>query len=84
MPRAVDLPLDAIELAQDDTVLNVTVVAPPLNVVTTEFIRDLDGLTAAVDTDGTPNGHYTNARRHHAAAKQANGPAQCTWEHEGV
>jgi enoyl-CoA hydratase len=53
MPRAVDLRLDAIELAQDGRVLTATAVAPPLNFVTTEFIRDLDRLTAAVDTDDT-------------------------------
>ena len=53
MPRAVDLRLDAIELAQDGRVLTATAVAPPLNFVTTEFIRDLDRLTATVDTDDT-------------------------------
>ena len=53
MPRAVDLRLDAIELAQDRRVLTATAVAPPLNFVTTEFIRDLDWLTAAVDSDDT-------------------------------
>ena len=53
MSRAVDLRLDAIELAQDRRVLTATAVAPPLNFVTTEFIRDLDRLTAAVDTDDT-------------------------------
>jgi enoyl-CoA hydratase/carnithine racemase len=51
MPRASDLRLNAIKLAQDGTVLTATAVAPPLNFVTTEFIRDLDRLTAAVDTD---------------------------------
>jgi hypothetical protein len=49
MPRASDLRLNAIKLAQDGRVLTATAVAPPLNFVTTEFIRDLDRLTAAVD-----------------------------------
>ena len=53
MPRAVDLRLGAIELAPDGRVLTAAAVAPPLNFVTTEFIRDLDRLTAAVDTDDT-------------------------------
>jgi enoyl-CoA hydratase len=53
MSRAVDLRLDAIELSQDGRVLTAAAVAPPLNFVTTKFIRDLDRLTAAVDTDGT-------------------------------
>jgi hypothetical protein len=53
MPRAVDLRLDAIQVAQDGRVLTGTAVAPPLNFVTTDFIRDLDRLTAAVDTDDT-------------------------------
>jgi hypothetical protein len=53
MPRAVDLRLDAIKLAQDRRVLTATAVAPPLNFVTTEFSRDLDWLTAAVDSDDT-------------------------------
>jgi hypothetical protein len=51
MPRASDLRLNPIKLAQDGRVLTATAVAPPLNFVTTEFIRDLDRLTAAVDTD---------------------------------
>src|SRR5947208_7249557 len=51
MPRAFDLRLNAIKLAQDGRVLTAAAVAPPLNFVTTEFIRDLDRLTAAVDTD---------------------------------
>jgi enoyl-CoA hydratase len=51
MPRASDLRLNAIKLAQDGRVLTATAVAPPLNFVTTEFIRDLDRLTTAVDTD---------------------------------
>jgi enoyl-CoA hydratase len=51
MPRASDLRLNAIKLAQDGRVLTATAVAPPLDFVTTEFIRDLDRLTAAVDTD---------------------------------
>ncbi len=53
MARAVDLRLDAIKLAQDGRVLTATAVAPPLNFVTTELIRDLDRLTAVVDTDHT-------------------------------
>ena len=53
MSRAVDLRLDVIELSQDGKVLTATVVAPPLNFVTTTFIRDLDRLTAAVDSDDT-------------------------------
>src|SRR5438094_10208010 len=53
MPRAFDLRLAAIKLAQDGRVLTATAVAPPLNFVTTEFIRDLDRLTATVDTDDT-------------------------------
>ena len=53
MARAVDLRLDAMKLAQDGRVLTATAVAPPLNFVTTELIRDLDRLTAAVDTDDT-------------------------------
>ncbi len=53
MPRAFDLRLAAIKLAQDGRVLTATAVAPPLNFVTTEFIRDLDRLTSAVDTDDT-------------------------------
>ena len=36
MPRAVDLRLDAIELAQHRRVLTATAVAPPLNFVTTK------------------------------------------------
>jgi len=56
MPRAFDLRLNAIKLAQDGRVLTATAVAPPLNFVTTEFIRDLDRLTAAVDTDDTVGG----------------------------
>ncbi len=53
MLRACDLRLDAIKLAQDGRVLTATAVAPPLNFFTTELIRDLDRLTAAVDTDDT-------------------------------
>jgi hypothetical protein len=37
MPRASDLRLNAIKLAQDGRVLTATAVAPPLNFVTTEF-----------------------------------------------
>src|SRR5207249_10174286 len=50
MARAVELRLDAMRLAQDGRVLTATAVAPPLSFVTTELIRDLDRLTAAVDT----------------------------------
>ena len=53
MSRAVDLRLDTIELTQDGRVLTAAAVAPPLNFVTTKFVRDLDRLTAAVDADGT-------------------------------
>ncbi|WP_431965841.1 enoyl-CoA hydratase/isomerase family protein [Nocardia sp. bgisy134] len=53
MSRAADLRLDTIDLTQDGRVLTARAVAPPLNFVTTEFVRDLDRFTATVDTDDT-------------------------------
>ncbi|BDT91719.1 enoyl-CoA hydratase/isomerase family protein [Nocardia sputorum] len=52
MPAA-DLHLETIELEHTGRVLTARVVAPPLNFVTTAVVRDLDTLTAAVDTDDT-------------------------------
>ncbi|MEU8896120.1 enoyl-CoA hydratase-related protein [Nocardia sp. NPDC048505] len=51
MRRAAELALDTFELEQDGRVLTAAVVAPPLNFVTTEVVRDLDRLTRAVDGD---------------------------------
>ncbi|MGK8523808.1 enoyl-CoA hydratase/isomerase family protein [Nocardia asteroides] len=52
MPAA-DLPLDTLHLEQTGRVLTARVVAPPWNFVTPAVVRDLDSLTAAVDTDDT-------------------------------
>ncbi|MEV0296393.1 enoyl-CoA hydratase/isomerase family protein [Nocardia sp. NPDC050710] len=53
MPRAAELDLPTIDVEQDGRVLTARVVAPPLNFVTTELVRDLDLLTAAADADDT-------------------------------
>ncbi|WP_330255588.1 hypothetical protein OG874_14115 [Nocardia sp. NBC_00565] len=53
MPRATELDLETIDLAQSGRVLTATIVAPPLNFVTPAVVRDLDLLTMAADTDDT-------------------------------
>jgi enoyl-CoA hydratase len=46
-----DLTLDTLRLEQDGRVLTAFYASPPLNFVTTTFLRDLDRLTRAVDRD---------------------------------
>lgn len=53
MGKAAELALDTITVEQDARVLTARYASPPLNFVTTAFIRDLDDLTAAVDRDET-------------------------------
>jgi enoyl-CoA hydratase/carnithine racemase len=48
-----DLSFDTLQLEQDGRVLTVRFSCPPLNFVTTAFIRDLDRLTSSVDHDPT-------------------------------
>lgn len=51
MSRAAELTLETIELEQNGRVLTARIVAPPLNFVTPEVVRDLDQLTRAADRD---------------------------------
>lgn len=51
MPKAADLRLETITVEQHGRVLTARYSSPPLNFVTTAFIRDLDALTLAVDRD---------------------------------
>ena len=51
MNAARDLALDTVRLEQDGRVLTAFYASPPLNFVTTSFLRDLDRLTRAVDRD---------------------------------
>lgn len=51
MGRITDLRLDTLSLEQDGRVVTARYGGPPLNFVTTGFLRDLDTLTAAADRD---------------------------------
>lgn len=51
MGKAIDLSFDTLDVEQRGRVLTARYAAPPLNFVTTNAIRDLDRLTAAVDRD---------------------------------
>lgn len=53
MSAARELRLETLRLDQDGRVLTARYSSPPLNFVTTAFIRDLDRLTLAVDRDRT-------------------------------
>ena len=48
-----DLSFDTLQLEQDGRVLTVRYSNPPLNFMTTGFIRELDRLTSSVDHDPT-------------------------------
>ncbi|MBO0863960.1 MAG: enoyl-CoA hydratase/isomerase family protein [Mycobacterium sp.] len=51
MGKAAEVELATITVEQDGRVVTARYASPPLNFVTTAFIRDLDALTAAVDRD---------------------------------
>ena len=53
MTRARDLALETLQLEQDGRVLTARFSNPPLNFMTTAFIRELDELTRSVDRDPT-------------------------------
>src|SRR5688572_30740456 len=53
MTAARDLALEALQLEQDGRVLTARFSNPPLNFMTTGFIRELDELTRRVDRDPT-------------------------------
>ena len=53
MTSARDLSFETLQLEQNGRVLTVRYSSPPLNFLTTAFIRDLDRLTSAVDHDAT-------------------------------
>lgn len=51
MKSARDLPLETIQLEQDNRVLTATITNPPLNMANPVFLRELAVLTKAVDRD---------------------------------
>jgi enoyl-CoA hydratase/carnithine racemase len=53
MTAARDLALETLQLEQDGRVLTARFSNPPLNFMTTGFIRELDQLTSSVDRDPT-------------------------------
>jgi enoyl-CoA hydratase/carnithine racemase len=53
MAKARDLALETLRLEQDGRVLTARFSNPPLNFMTTGFIRELDALTRSVDRDPT-------------------------------
>ena len=53
MTKARDLALETLQLEQDGRVLTARFSNPPLNFMTTVFIRELEQLTRTVDRDPT-------------------------------
>lgn len=53
MTAARDLSLETLQIEQDGRVLTARFSNPPLNFMTTVFIRELDQLTRSVDRDPT-------------------------------
>jgi len=51
MAETTDLELETLTIEQHGRVVTARYASPPMNFVTTAFIRDLDALTAAVDRD---------------------------------
>ncbi|TQC49824.1 enoyl-CoA hydratase/isomerase family protein [Rhodococcus sp. WS4] len=51
MPKAAALAMDTLTVEQHGRVITARYASPPLNFVSTAFVRDLDALTAAADRD---------------------------------